>query len=108
MNTKTRLKTQSSVAAREPYATGSVTSQGGTVMGSRQLGRGPAIVVLHGAMESAQSHMQLAEALAEDFTVYLPDRRGRGLSGPYSQEYCVQRDVEDMDALLAKTGAHNV
>ncbi len=52
--------------------------------------------------------MQLAEALADSFTIYLPDRRGRGLSGPYGKEYSVQEDVDDLDALLTKTGAHYV
>ena len=87
---------------------GSVTSTDGTTIGYHQLGRGPGLVLLHGSMESAQSHVQLAEALANSFTVYLPDRRGRGLSGPYSKDYSVDRDVEDMAALLAETGAHNV
>jgi len=59
-------------------------------------------------MESAQSHMQLAAALADAFTVYVPDRRGRGISGPYSKEYSIQCDIADMNALLTKTGAHNV
>jgi pimeloyl-ACP methyl ester carboxylesterase len=58
--------------------------------------------------QPAQSHIQLAEALATNFTVYLPDRRGRGLSGPYGKDYSIQKDVEDMDALLTKTGAHYV
>ena len=51
-------------AAAERYSTGSVVSKDGTIIGYRQLGHGPAVVVLHGAMESAQSHVQLAEALA--------------------------------------------
>jgi pimeloyl-ACP methyl ester carboxylesterase len=97
-----------SLAALERSVTGSVISKDGTTIGYRQLGRGPGVVVLHGAMESAQSHMQLAEALAATFTVYLPDRRGRGLSGPYGKDHRVQRDVEDMDALLTGTGAHYV
>jgi pimeloyl-ACP methyl ester carboxylesterase len=97
-----------SVAALERSITGSVISKDGTTIGYRQLGRGPGVVVLHGAMESAQSHRQLAEALAATFTVYLPDRRGRGLSGPYGNDHRVERDVEDMDALLTKTGAHDV
>ncbi len=46
--------------------------------------------------------MQLAEAMAGSFTVYLPDRRGRGLSGPYGAGYSMQREVEDLDALLTK------
>src|SRR5437764_12580596 len=59
-------------------------------------------------MWSARSHMPLAEALADDFAVYLPDRRGRGLSGPYGKDYSIQTEGEDMDALLTKTGAHYV
>jgi pimeloyl-ACP methyl ester carboxylesterase len=108
MKTQTSVKNQLTVAAREHNTTGSVTSQDGTTIGYRQLGHGPGVVMLHGAMESAQSHMQLAEALADTFTIYLPDRRGRGLSGPYGKDYSIQKDVEDMDALLTKTGAHYV
>jgi pimeloyl-ACP methyl ester carboxylesterase len=96
--------------AAEPgrYLTGSVISKDGTTIGYRQLGAGPGLVVLHGAMESAQSHMQLAEALADTYTVYLPDRRGRGLSGPYGRGSGVGEAVQDLDALLAKTDAHYV
>ncbi len=108
MNTKTIINNQSTATAREHNTTSSVTSQDGTTIGYRQLGHGPGVVLLHGAMESAHSHMQLAEALADAFTVYLPDRRGRGLSGPYGKDYSIQTEVEDMDALLTKTGAHNV
>jgi len=95
-------------AAQERYTTSSVTSKDGTTIGYRQLGRGPGLILLHGSMESAQSHIELAQALADSFTVYLPDRRGRGLSGPYSNDHSIRKDVEDMDALLTKTGAHYV
>jgi pimeloyl-ACP methyl ester carboxylesterase len=95
-------------AAERQYTTGFVTAPDGVTIGYRQLGHGPGVVLLHGAMESAGSHMQLATALADAFTVYVPDRRGRGLSGPYSKAYSIQSDVADMNALLTKTGAHNV
>jgi pimeloyl-ACP methyl ester carboxylesterase len=85
-------------------ATGSVTSQDGTVIGYRQLGRGPGVVLLHGTMSSGQNHVQLAEALADAFTVYLPDRRGRGLSGSFGNDYGIHKEVEDLDALLKRTG----
>ena len=88
--------------------TGSITSKDGTTIGYRQLGHGPSVVLLHGIMESAQSHVQLAEGLADTFTVYLPDRRGRGLSGPQGSDYRLEKEVEDLDALLTKTGAHYV
>ena len=99
---------QSVAIAPERIATGAVLSRDGTTIGYRRLGDGPGLVVLHGAMESSGSHLQLAEALADSFTVYLPDRRGRGLSGPYPARYTVSTDIEDMDALLAETGARYV
>lgn len=108
MTTATNVNKQSSATARDPFTTGSVTSRDGATIGYRQLGHGPGLVLLHGAMESAQSHMQLAGALADAFTVYLPDRRGRGLSGPCGEEYSIQTEVEDLDALLTKAGAHHV
>jgi pimeloyl-ACP methyl ester carboxylesterase len=106
--TETGIENQLARNVLEDHTTCFVTSKDGTTIGYRQLGRGPALVLLHGHMESAQSHIQLAEALAASFTVYLPDRRGRGLSGPYGKDYSIQKDVEDMDALLTKTGAHYV
>lgn len=108
MNANAPVTHHSPTAAPERYITDFVTSQDGTRIGYRQIGHGPGVVVLHGAMESAQSHMQLAEALADDFTVYLPDRRGRGLSGPYGADYSMQKEVDDVAALLARTDAHRV
>lgn len=94
--------------AHKPCTTDYVISADGTTIGYRQLGYGPGVVLLHGAMESAQSHMQLAAALADSYAVYAPDRRGRGLSGPYGENYSIQMEVEDLDALLTKTGAQRV
>ena len=55
--------------------TGSVPSADGTTIGYLRVGQGPAVVILHGSNESARSHTQLALGLADDFTVYMPDRR---------------------------------
>jgi pimeloyl-ACP methyl ester carboxylesterase len=85
-----------------------VTAQDGTIIGYHQLGSGPGLVLVHGAMESSESHMQLAEALAHQFTVYLPDRRGRGTSGPYNGPHSIQKDVEDLNAILTHTGVHRI
>ena len=64
--------------------------------------------MLHGAASSGYNHLQLAEALADAFSVYLVDRRGRGLSGPFGSDYSIGKEVEDLDALLVATGAHHV
>ncbi len=90
------------------YTTGAVTSHDGTTIGYRQLGHGPGIVAVHGGMQAAQNFMKLAAALADTFTVYLPDRRGRGLSGPPGDHYSLKAECEDIDALLNATGTHNV
>jgi pimeloyl-ACP methyl ester carboxylesterase len=90
------------------YMTGSVTSTDGTVIGYRQLGSGPGVILLHGAVSSSQLFMKLGTALSDSFTVYIPDRRGRGLSGPFGENYGIQKEVEDLDALLNKTDTHNV
>jgi pimeloyl-ACP methyl ester carboxylesterase len=90
------------------YTTVSVTSNDGTVIGYRQMGGGPGIILVHGAVMSSQLFMKLGTALSDTFTVYIPDRRGRGLSGPFGDNYGIQKEVEDLDAILKKTDAHNV
>ncbi len=95
-------------AGARPFFEDSAVSKDGTTIGYRSIGSGPGVVLLHGAMESSVSHTQLALALADAFTVHLPDRRGRGLSGPYAAPYRIQDDIDDMAAVLAKTGAQLV
>jgi pimeloyl-ACP methyl ester carboxylesterase len=87
---------------------GSVVSRDGTSIGYLHLGHGPAVVVLHGSNESARSHTQLAVALADAFTVYLPDRRGRGTSGPHRPDHSMRTEVEDLSAVVAASGAQKV
>jgi pimeloyl-ACP methyl ester carboxylesterase len=89
-------------------STGSVLSKDGTGVGYLRVGRGPAVVLLHGSNESARSHTQLALALADAFTVYLPDRRGRGLSGPHRPDHGIRTEVEDLQAVLTESGAQRV
>jgi pimeloyl-ACP methyl ester carboxylesterase len=98
----------STAAAQRSYTTSSVTSQDDTTLGYRQFGHGPGVVLLHGTMSTGQNHTQLAEALADAFTVIVPDRRGRGLSDPHNSEYSLQKEVDDLDALLTQTGVHHV
>jgi pimeloyl-ACP methyl ester carboxylesterase len=86
-----------------------VTSRDGTHIGYRQVGEGPGLILVQGAMGTASNYHQLALALANDFTVYVPDRRGRGMSPrEYSPEHSIQGDVEDLDSILTHSGAHFV
>ena len=90
----------------QKYTKGFVTSKDGTTVGYRQMGNGPGLILLHGGISSSQYFMKLGAALSDEFTVYIPDRRGRGLSGPFGNNYNTQREVEDLDAILKKTDAH--
>ena len=83
-------------------------SADGTAIGYRTIGTGSGLVILHGAMESASSHTELAAELSDSHTVYLPDRRGRGLSGPHRTNHDIRTEVEDLAAMRAATGAADV
>ena len=48
------------------------------------------------------------KALSDRFTLYVPDRRSRGMSGLYSKDHGLRPEIEDLDALLDKTQAHNL
>jgi pimeloyl-ACP methyl ester carboxylesterase len=85
-----------------------VTSADGTTIGYRRIGAGPAVVLVHGALMSAYRFDRLAAALADAFTVVVPDRRGRGASGPHGEVYGMAREVEDLRAVLDATGARQV
>ena len=57
-----------------------VTSRDGTQIGYTQVGHGPGLILVQGALGTAHNYRDLADALSSDFTVYTPDRRGRGMS----------------------------
>jgi len=84
---------------------GIARSTDGTEIGYDTLGAGPGLLVLSGAWRSGRDYVRLARALAPSFTVHLIDRRGRGRSGPQGTDYSVEREVEDLLAVQAQTGA---
>lgn len=96
-------------AAQVPFTTHTVTSSDGTTIGYRRYGQGgPGIVLVHGGMMAAQDLHELASLLSVRFTVCVPDLRGRGMSGGFTADHSIQKEVEDLHALLAGTGARNV
>lgn len=87
------------------FIPGTATSADGTVIGYLRTGSGPAVVLLHGSNQSGRSLSGLAAALSDSFTVYLPDRRGRGASGPHRPDHSLRTEVEDLSAVLTESGA---
>lgn len=84
-----------------------VTSADGTAISVERLGSGPALVLVDGAFcgRSFGPARALATALADSFTVYFYDRRGRGDSGD-TQPYSVEREIEDLAAVLTHAGGN--
>ena len=82
-----------------------VVSKDGTTIAYDRRGNGPALVLVDGALCSrAQGPMpDVAEALADRFTVYNYDRRGRGDSGD-AGDYAVEREIEDLAAVIEAAG----
>src|SRR5438270_3255979 len=83
-----------------------VISKDGTAIAFDRSGQGPAIILVGGAFQHRAidpKTAQLAALLAQHFTVFHYDRRGRGDSSD-TQPYAVQREVEDLDALIKEAG----
>jgi pimeloyl-ACP methyl ester carboxylesterase len=79
------------------------TSADGTTIAFEQDGQGPAIVMVVGAFNTRATASPLAAALRNRFTVINYDRGGRGDSGD-STPYAVEREIDDIEALLAEIG----
>jgi pimeloyl-ACP methyl ester carboxylesterase len=80
-----------------------VISKDGTIIAYERLGSGPPVILIGGALVDRSGHTKLAKLLSTDFTVYNYDRRGRGDSED-SELYTVDREVEDIEALLQEAG----
>ena len=81
------------------------TSKDGTTIAYSVTGSGPALVLVDGALCSRLFGPMpgYAKALAEQFTVFWYDRRGRGESGD-ATPYAIEREVEDLAAILKAAG----
>jgi pimeloyl-ACP methyl ester carboxylesterase len=80
-----------------------VVSKDGTRIAFDQSGQGPALMLVSGAVGARADEAQIAAALAPHVTVFAYDRRARGDSGD-TRPYAVEREVEDLDALIDEAG----
>jgi pimeloyl-ACP methyl ester carboxylesterase len=81
----------------------SVTSRDGTTIAYDLMGEGPPVVLLPGGSVDRSANATLAAELARDFTVFNVDRRGRGDSTD-TLPYAVQREIEDITAVIEAAG----
>lgn len=80
-----------------------VLSRDGTAIAFDRSGQGPTLILVGGATVTRLAEASLAAALTPYFTVFAYDRRGRGESGD-TAPYAVEREVEDIEALIAEAG----
>jgi hypothetical protein len=80
-----------------------VTSRDGTPIAFAREGSGPAVVLVTGGLDDGSENAPLVPELAGEFTVLNYARRGRGWSGD-TLPYALEREIEDLDALIAVAG----
>src|SRR5438552_9508724 len=93
----------------EEYAVKNVCSKDGTSIAFRHYGHGPGVVLVQGAMGTAENFSVLAEVLAKQYSVFVLDRRGRGMSpADFGPTDGVAREIEDLNAVLMETGSRRL
>lgn len=85
-----------------------VTSNDGTTIAFDKAGQGPPLILVGGmfeqrAMPSETAYLATFPLLTEHFTLYHYDRRGRGDSTD-TLPFAVEREVEDIEALIEDAG----
>jgi pimeloyl-ACP methyl ester carboxylesterase len=76
-----------------------VLSRDRTPIALWKTGSGPSLLVVHGTCADHSAWERVVPLLADRFTIYTMDRRGRGASGDAS-EYALEREVEDVVAAV--------
>ncbi|MFD0477953.1 alpha/beta fold hydrolase [Nonomuraea thailandensis] len=89
----------------ETVMSDAVKSADGTLIAYDRRGAGPAVVLVQGAFSDRRHPLMtaIADGLARWFTVCNYDRRGRGGSGDV-QPYAVEREIEDLAAVVEAAG----
>src|ERR1700730_18382141 len=86
---------------------GTVRSKDGTTIAFDAWGDGQPLIIIDGATAYRgvnPTNAEVGQLLGDDFRVYAYDRRGRGESTD-TAPYAVEREIEDLAALIADAGA---
>jgi len=82
-----------------------MVSRDGTRIDYERRGSGPALVLVHGGFVDRSFWGPSLPLLANYYTVYAMDRRGHGQSDPYPADHDIEREYEDVAAMVAAVGA---
>jgi len=81
-----------------------VRSDDGTRIGYTKIGSGPIpVVFVHGALNTGEQWMEVAEKLSDQYTCYVIDRWGRGGS-EHRADYSLELEIADIVAVLEEAG----
>ena len=81
-----------------------VRSKDGVEISVQKAGAGPALLLIHGALlNGSLSWGPVLQRLAQHFTVYAMDRRGRAPSGD-AKEYSISNEADDIAAVVEAIG----
>jgi pimeloyl-ACP methyl ester carboxylesterase len=85
--------------------TTTAVSKDGTSIAYEKIGNGLSIILVNGALAHRKlfGERDLALMLSKNFSVIFYDRRGRGESSD-TKPYAVEREIEDVDALVEEAG----
>lgn len=82
-----------------------VVSSDGVEISVQKAGSGPALLLVHGALfNGSLSWGAVLPKLAEHFTVYVMDRRGRAPSGD-AKEYSISKEADDISSMVSAIGS---
>ncbi|MFC0532472.1 alpha/beta fold hydrolase [Phytohabitans kaempferiae] len=81
-----------------------VASADGTPIAYESTGDGPPVILVGGAFNDRTTVSALAATLAPHVTAIAYDRRGRGDSGDNAEAFEVEREIEDLAALITAVG----
>jgi pimeloyl-ACP methyl ester carboxylesterase len=83
-----------------------IRSRDGMIIGFTKQGSGPPLIIVDGSFcyRDNGPATELGSVLAQHFTVFTYDRRGRGQSGD-TPPYSVQREIEDVQGIAMQAGA---
>jgi pimeloyl-ACP methyl ester carboxylesterase len=95
--------------ARSPDIDGGrAVSADGTKIAYLAIGSGPAVVIVHGSLGEGLDWLTVAEQLRGQHRVVLVDRRGHGRSDEGTEPYSLEREADDVLAVLDAVGPASI
>jgi pimeloyl-ACP methyl ester carboxylesterase len=82
---------------------GHFLSKDRTSIGFLRIGEGPGLVMVHESLATGASWLEVANRLADTFTCFVLDRRGRASSGD-APDYSIDREYDDIQSALEVAG----